>query len=51
MREKCNFHSVIYEELLGKIITKIEGAEEGSDEIRFITDDGHGITSLQSKDT
>lgn len=50
MREKCNFHSVVFEELLGKIITKIEGAEEGSDEIRFITNDGHAFRMYHEQD-
>ena len=34
----CNFNVTTFEPLLGKLLVKIEGAEEGSGEIRFVLD-------------
>ena len=36
----CNFNVTTFEPLLGKLLVKIEGAEEGSGEIRFVLDNG-----------
>lgn len=35
-----NFNRTIFEPLMGALITKIEGATEGSEEIRFTLDNG-----------
>lgn len=35
-----NFNRIIFEPLMGALITKIEGATEGSEEIRFTLDNG-----------
>lgn len=45
-----NMTCTIFDELIGKVFTKIEGAEEGSYEIRFTTTDGHVFLFYHEQD-
>lgn len=46
----CNFNVTTFDPLLGKLLVKIEGAEEGSGEIRFVLDNGDMPTLTQPND-
>lgn len=45
-----NFNRTIFEPLIGEIITKIEGAEEGSEEICFTLENGNILRMYHEQD-
>lgn len=45
-----NFNRTIFEPLIGEIITKIEGAKEGSEEIRFTLENGDILRMYHEQD-
>lgn len=45
-----NFNRTIFEPLIGEIITKIEGAKEGSEEIRFTLENGDILCMYHEQD-
>lgn len=55
-QERCDCHDIpvkqvkVFEDLVGKTFTKIEGAEEGNDEIRFHCSDGTAYKLYHEQD-
>lgn len=45
-----NFNRTIFEPLIGETITKIEGAKEGSEEIRFTLENGDILRMYHEQD-
>lgn len=45
-----NFNRTIFEPLIGEIITEIEGAKEGSEEIRFTLENGNILRMYHEQD-